>query len=129
MENGQMINKAVQVLNRGLMAQSTRASMPMGRKKVLGNSCGQMDQCMMGILLKIISMGKVLTAGQMEGSSSEIGWIIEWKEQVYSHGMMAENMKESIQMIKNMDKELSLGQMVRLEKDEWEKGNNFDLIY
>jgi len=32
-------------------------------------------------------------------------------------------------MIKNMDKELSLGQMVRLEKDEWEKGNNFDLIY
>jgi len=28
-------------------------------------------------------------------------------------------------MIKNMDKGLSRRQMVRLEKDEWEKGNNF----
>ena len=41
-------------------------------------------------------MEKVLTAGQMEGSTPEIGWIIEWKGQVYLHGAMVKNTKESI---------------------------------
>jgi len=50
--------------------------------------------------------------GQMEGNTVVIGSAIRCMAKGYLHGLMAENMKGNITMIKNKVMEFSLGQMV-----------------
>ena len=56
----------------------------------------------------------------------ENGKIIIWKALEYIYGMMAESMRDNIEMTKNMDLEYILGLMVVVMKDIGIKENNME---
>lgn len=60
--------------------------------------------------LKIISREWEYTTGVMEGSTMDSGGTTKWKEEVYSHGQMAESMKVNTSTIKRRETETSTGQ-------------------
>jgi len=66
---------------------------------------------MTAISIKIIFMEQVSTSGRMAEFTKENGLTIKWKAKVLLLGVMDVVTLENIRMIKNMDKELSNGQM------------------
>ena len=83
------------------------------------------------IIHLILELGKTTTLkvkenihGQMEGNIKEAGLIINFKDTVFIHGLMGENMKASTIKIKNTDKELIHGQQESNIQEDGKMENN-----
>lgn len=66
--------------------------------------------------------------GLTEDNIKGIGKIIKWMEMVCSHGLMAENMKENIAMIKNKVKEYFRGLIKDSIKEIGKMGNSMGKV-
>jgi len=75
------------------------------------NSFGLMAAHMMVNLLTTISMVMDLTNGLMEESTAVTGKIIKWRVEVFSNGLITDDMRVNTWMIKRKDMEYFSGPM------------------
>lgn len=108
---GLTTSNMVKEKNIGQMALSMKAPINMVRKMVLVSSYGLISHLIVVLSLIIIFMDRENIDGQIIGNIQEIGSIIKCMEQVFLHGLMAENTKVNILMTKNKVMVCLLGQM------------------
>lgn len=94
------------------------------KNMVWDNFHGMINQNMQEILQKTIYKDKELINGQMEEFIQVNGMRTKCMDLVYSHGVMAKNMKENMSMIKKKVMEYSLGQMGNNIEDIGKTVNN-----
>lgn len=112
-EIGLKISKKVTELKLGPMEQDTTASIKMDKKMDLENSYGLMVLASKEISIRTILTEEELTTGLIKDSILESGKIIRCMAQVFSLGMMVENIMESILMTKKKVKVSLNGPMER----------------
>lgn len=74
--------------------------------------------------MRIISKETEFISGLTAETTKVNGRIIRWRAMVCSHGLMAEDMKENISMIKKKVKEFFTGQMEESMKVTGKMANN-----
>ena len=72
---------------------------------------------------------KVSINGVMEESLKEIGRIIRWREEAFSHGLITGDTKVNTLMTRKKDKEFSFGLMAENTKANGKTGNNMVLEF
>ena len=112
-ENGRMICNTVKVLKSLRMDLSMKVNSETAKSKDMEFMNGPTVQNIKAIGLKIISMVKENTPGQMVESIRVNGRTICSMEKASTHGQMEENMKENTKMIKKTEKVSTPGQMAR----------------
>jgi hypothetical protein len=73
-------------------------------------------------------MEKEFISGQMVDSTADSGGITKWKAEVFSPGLIIEDMKVSTMMTKKKDMECSSGLMVVDMKESGKMENSMELV-
>ena len=109
---GLMTSNTVKEKKSGQMVLSMKVIINSERRMEKVNSYGQTDLRMKVSFWITIYMVMESTNGLMEENSLVIGYAIRCMGRVYLPGLMEEDMKVTITMIKNRELECSYGQMV-----------------
>jgi len=94
-DSGKRISSMEKDLRHGQMALVTRVNMLREKNMVRANSHGLMEAHMKESLLRTTLKDRESICGQMEEFTTGNGKIIRWKEEAFSHGLMAGNTKGS----------------------------------
>ena len=108
---GWMINNMDRAKKSGLMVLNMKVITSLVKRTAKVNSYGPIDLLMRVLFLIIIYTDTASINGQMAGSSLVIGSVIRCMARVSSHGLMAEDTRVSIMMIKSKEMEFSCGLM------------------
>ena len=121
---GEMINKTDMVRKCGPMELSLKVNTKKVKRKEKGILHGQMVPTMWGTFTTIIFTEKECIDGLMEEYMTVRGKIIKCMDMEYFLGQMVGGTKEIILKIKNRDKVLSSGLMVgNIQEGGWEESS------
>ena len=123
-ETGRKINSTDKVLKHGQMVLGTMGNTFLVKSMESENSLGLMAAHIMEILRKTIFRETANTIGQMEEYLKDPGSTIKWKDKVCSHGLMVEDMRVIIKMIRKKETVLFIGLMVGNTMEDGKMENN-----
>jgi len=110
------------------MVQVTTANILKEKNTDMVNSLGLITVLMKVPLLRTILKEKVGINGPMDVSMKALGKTTKWKAEAFSNGLIRENMKENMSMIRKKERVFSIGPMVACTMVNGRMENNMAVV-